>query len=123
MLFNVNGQSILSCSYTESIRPNINSCLQTIHPLNQDGMLSHCQTMGERGMGGGPDNIFLSHQCISQRAVGTLCPRGPIASRWGSVPVFLRKPIITSDFPEGGGGGVGGDQNPLFPIWICPCYV
>ena len=25
---------------------------------------------------------------------------GPIASRGGSVPVFLRKPIFTSDFPE-----------------------
>ena len=62
--------------------------------------------------GWGHDNVFLlfcfSHQCILQRAVRTslekqLDPRGTIASRWGSVPVFLRKPITTCNFPRGGG--------------------
>ena len=55
----------------------------------------------------GPEN-FLSHQPISQTAVKTslekqLDPRVPIASREGSVPVFLRKPIATCDFPGGSG--------------------
>ena len=55
------------------------------------------------------------HQCISQRAIGTflkkqLDPGDPIASRRGSVPVFLRKPTATCDFPGGGGGC----PDPLF---------
>ena len=51
--------------------------------------------------------FFLSHQRISQRAVRSslekqLDPRGPVASRGESVPVFLRKlwPLVT--FQEGG---------------------
>ena len=55
------------------------------------------------GGGGGVLTTFFSHQCILQVAVQTslgkqLDPRGPIASRGGSVPVFLRKPIATCDF-------------------------
>ena len=42
-------------------------------------------------------------------------PLGPIASRGGSVPVFLRKHIATCDFPGGGGGGGGGGLDTLFP--------
>ena len=36
-----------------------------------------------------------------------LDPVGPIASRWVSVPEFLKKPVATCDFQgaEGGGGG------------------
>ena len=57
--------------------------------------------------GGGPEIVF-SHRRISQRAVRTSLerqkdPRGTIASRKGSVPVFLRKNITTSDFSERGG--------------------
>ena len=57
--------------------------------------------------------FFLGH-CISQRAVRAsiemqLDPRSPIASRGGSVPVFLWKPIATCDFPGGGG------PDPLSP--------
>ena len=29
-------------------------------------------------------------------------PRGPIASRGGSVPIFLRELVATCDFPGGG---------------------
>ena len=43
-------------------------------------------------------------------------PRGPIASRGGSVPIFLRELVATCDFP--GGGGVAAD--PLSPILIRP---
>ena len=37
---------------------------------------------------GGPDSVFFSHQC------------GPIASRVGSVPVFLNEPrhVISNNF-------------------------
>ena len=61
---------------------------------------------------GGPENFF-SHQRISQRDVQTslkkqLDPRGPIASRGGSVPVFLRKHISHLDFP-------GGSRPPVHP--------
>ena len=59
------------------------------------------------GGGGGPDNVFFCQECISQRAVWTspekqLDPRGLIAFRWVSVPEFIRKPIVTCDFPGGG---------------------
>ena len=52
----------------------------------------------------GPD--IFRYQRISQRAVRIslekqLDPRGPIASRGGSVPVFLRDHITTCDFPGG----------------------
>ena len=57
------------------------------------------------------------HQRKIQRAVRTylekqLDPLGPTASRGGSVPEFLRKPIATCDFP---GRGV---LDPLSPLWI-----
>ena len=66
------------------------------------------------GGGGGAENIF-SYQRISQRVVRTslekqLDPRDPIASRWGSVPVFVRKHIATCDFP-----GVSGALPPPGP--------
>ena len=60
-----------------------------------------------RKVAGGPDNVFCCflyrHQRISQSVVRTslekqMDPRGPIASRWESVPVFLRKPIAPRDF-------------------------
>ena len=51
----------------------------------------------------------FSHQHISERAVRTLVP---IASRGGSVPDFLRKPMATCDFP---GGGQGRGRPPLDP--------
>ena len=74
-----------------------------------------CQGVG----GGGP--TFFSHQRISQRTAWTslekqLDPMGPMASRWGSVPEFLRKPIATYDFPGWGSG-------PLSPFWIRPCML
>ena len=61
---------------------------------------------------GCPDNIFLlfrfSHQrtmyltegrtILPREAIG---PNGSIASRRGSVPVFLRKPIAIFNFPGG----------------------
>ena len=51
-------------------------------------------------------HVFISHQRFSQMAVRTsleeqLDPRGPIASRGGSILVFLRKPIATCDSPGG----------------------
>ena len=71
------------------------------------------------GRGGGRGDIFLSHQRISQRAVRTslekqLDPKGPIASRGGSVSVFLRKPIATCDFSGGWSGSVA-PPHPLDP--------
>ena len=71
--------------------------------------------------------VFVSFK--SQRYVHTspekqLDPRGPFASRWGSIPVFLRTPIATCDLPPGGGGGVQSRPpvSPLDPpmplIWI-----
>ena len=58
------------------------------------------------GVGGGP--IFFNHQGLSKRAIRTtlekqLDPMGPIASRGVSLPVFLKKPVATCDFPGGGG--------------------
>ena len=55
----------------------------------------------------------FSHQRISQRTVRTslekqLDPIGPISSRGGSVPVFLRTTIATCDFP-------GVCPDPLYP--------
>ena len=57
-------------------------------------------------LGGGEGGF--SHQQISQRAIRTsfekqLDPKGPIASRGGVgvVPEFVRKPIVTCDFPGG----------------------
>ena len=49
---------------------------------------------------------MFSHQLVLQMTVRTshlkqLDPKGPIASRGGSIPVFLRKPTATEDFPEG----------------------
>ena len=72
---------------------------------------------GWRG-GGAVLATCFSHQRISQRAIRIFfeisrrvqmhLEKGPIASREGSncisrwpVPVFLRTPITTSDFPEG----------------------
>ena len=57
---------------------------------------------------GDPENCF-GHRRILQRAVRAslekqLAPTGQIASRGGSVLVFLRKHITTWDFPGGGGG-------------------
>ena len=80
-----------------------------------------------RGGGGGVVfiyviNVFHRGPYASLRVQlfleGQLDPRGvggvwdPIASRRGSVPDFLRKPITTCDFQvEWGGGG----PDPLFP--------
>ena len=66
---------------------------------------------------GGKDCVLLSYQRISQRALRTfiekqLDPRGstgPVASRGGSVPEFLRKPIAACDFR--------GESGPPFPHW------
>ena len=44
-------------------------------------------------------------------------PLGPIASRGGSVPVFLRKHIGTCDFPG------GCEPSAPIPYWIHPCYL
>ena len=48
--------------------------------------------------------IFSSPKGINVRTSleKQLDPRGPIASRGRSVPVFLRKPIASCDFPGGG---------------------
>ena len=74
------------------------------------------------GGGGGVMTTYFSHQRISQRVVRTSLKKqldtlGPIASRRGSVPVFLRKSLATSDFP-GGGGGAG---PPVPHLWTRPC--
>ena len=66
---------------------------------------------------GGPNDVFFffsyfysffffSHQRMSQRTERTSLekqsdPLDPIASRGGSVSVFLRKPIAICDFPGG----------------------
>ena len=65
----------------------------------------HGSTKFHWGVGEGPENFF-SHKPISQRAVWTslknqLDPRGPTVARWGSVPAFLRKHIVTCDLPGG----------------------
>ena len=76
-------------------------------------------SVGQRYWGGcGVLIFFLSHQSMNYFKK-QLDPRGPIASGGGSVPVFLRKPTATCDFPGGGGGGppVPG------PLWIRPCHV
>ena len=50
-------------------------------------------------------HFFFSHQRISQTVYiqispkKHLDPRDPIASRGVSVPIFLREPIATCDFP------------------------
>ena len=59
-----------------------------------------------------PD-LYFSQQRISQSIVQTsleiqLGPWGPTASRVSSVPVFLRTPIATCDFP--------GSPDPLSPL-------
>ena len=60
---------------------------------------------------GGPYNVY---QCISQKDIRTSLkkqfdPRGLIASGQRIEPIFLRKPIATSDFPVG-------VQTLIFPI-------
>ena len=73
------------------------------------------------GGGGGAENIF-SYQRISQRVVWIslekqLDPRDPIASRWGSVPVFVEKHIATCDFP-GVSGALPHPPPPWTRHWI-----
>ena len=46
--------------------------------------------------------------------MGRIRPRGPIASPGMSVPEYLKKPIVTCDFP-----GMGGSEPPA-PLWIRP---
>ena len=58
------------------------------------------------------------HQCISQRTVQTslekqLKSMGPITSRGGTTPEFLKKHMVTCGFP--GGGGFGTPVPPLDP--------
>ena len=50
---------------------------------------------------------------LPREAIGPA--RGPIASRGGSVPVLLRKPIPICNFPGGGGG-----LDPMSTLWIRP---
>ena len=90
----------------------------TFHQLNIHGS----RQLRHRG----PDNVFFSpffcHQRISERAVRTalekqLDPRGPIASRRGSVQEFIRKSIATCYYPVGG-------PDPLpHPRWIRPRWI
>ena len=57
---------------------------------------------------GGVVSTFLrSHQRILQRAVQTAHEKqlDPFLRGGGSVPVFLREPLATCGFPDGGGGG------------------
>ena len=61
----------------------------------------------------GVPDLYFSHQRISQSVVQTsleiqLGPWGPTASQVRSVPVFLRTPIATCDFPGG--------PDPLSPL-------
>ena len=63
---------------------------------------------------GGPDNVcFLyfteGHTDLPREAIG---PKGPIASRGGSVPNFPRKPTPTCDEP----GWEGEFQTPCPPL-------
>ena len=51
---------------------------------------------------------FFIHKHISQ-----LTQEGPIAFRMGSVPVPLRKPRATCDFPKG--SGPPAPPRPLYP--------
>ena len=66
---------------------------------------------------GGPDNVFFYFKSLTYFTEGrtnltgeAIGPWGPIAPRGGSVPVFLRKPIATCDFP-------GGSESP-FPCLL-----
>ena len=60
--------------------------------------------------------VCFSYQRIVQISIEKqLDSMSPIASREGSVPDFLRKPIATCDFPG------GADQPPpLALLWIRP---
>ena len=87
----------------------------------------------ENSIGGGGGVVFIYVINVFHRGPyaslrvqlfleGQLDPRGvggvwdPIASRRGSVPDFLRKPITTCDFQvEWGGGGSG---PPVPQLWI-----
>ena len=83
--------------------------------------------------GGGVLTTFFRHQRIKQRTVHAsiekqLDLKDPIASRGGSVPVFLSKPILLCDFP-GGGGEVEGPSGSAhvvaveIPYYLKACFV
>ena len=65
---------------------------------------------------GGFWQSFFSHRHISQRAIwaplSSNWTRDPFASRGGSIPVFLKKPVATCDFPVG-------VWTPWPHHWIC----
>ena len=76
--------------------------------------------------GGGVLKAFYSHHCISQRVVRTslvkqLKPLGPIASRGGPAPVFLRKPIATCDFQGEGPDPLSPPLDPLMQARLSRC--
>ena len=52
---------------------------------------------------GGPGNSFVINVFQRGRTELLQTELVPIAYRWVSVPVFLREPIATCDFPVGGG--------------------
>ena len=74
---------------------------------------------------------FFSHRRISQthkppsrsswtsEAIG---PRGPIASWVGSIPLYLRKPIVTSDFLRGAQTTCPPLHLPMQYIVSCVCH-
>ena len=61
--------------------------------------------------------MYFTEGCrdLTQEAIG---PFGSNCFSRGSIPVFLRKPIATSDFSGVGGGG--GSSPPLPSLWIRP---
>ena len=72
------------------------------------------------GGGGGLDNVIfvinVFHRGLCGPPSRSNWTRGPIASREGPVPVFLRKYIATSDFPRIGGGEA---RTSCRPFGVC----
>ena len=76
-------------------------------------------------LGEGVMTTYFSHQCIPQRVVRTSLEKQKNGSNCfskGSVPVFIRKSLATSDFPGGGGGLDPLPQSLDPPMYQRGCY-